>query len=308
MASDSATAVPSQQSVKAYVDAQVASAVASEMSYKGGYNAATNSPDLDTSPSGVKKGDMYTVTNAGTFFTQALEVGDTIIATIDDADALAEWTIVQKNLDFGIANGNALRVDDAAAADDEYARFTANGLEGRAVSDVKADLSVDDLVTLSGVADGAQNLGTFTGSTIPDNQTVKAAIQAVETSLETKRPQHVFRKTFYLDGQNQLTDANVMNVAAPFAGYLVGASATAKSARTAGSLALQPHKNGTGLTPTGLDLLIDDNPTTTQSATVTYGTSNYDVAAGDTIGFLATTTSFAPLANVVEVVLILEKS
>ena len=44
---------------------------------------------------------------------------------------------------------------------------------------------VDNLVTLSGVANNATNLGTFTGTTIPDNQTNKQALQALETALET---------------------------------------------------------------------------------------------------------------------------
>jgi hypothetical protein len=45
---------------------------------------------------------------------------------------------------------------------------------------------VANLVTLTGVAVDSVNLGTFTGSTIPDSQTIKAAIQALETSLELK--------------------------------------------------------------------------------------------------------------------------
>lgn len=49
-----------------------------------------------------------------------------------------------------------------------------------------ASLSVDDLITLSGVATGAVNLGAFTGTTIADNSTVKDAIQSVETAVETK--------------------------------------------------------------------------------------------------------------------------
>lgn len=49
---------------------------------------------------------------------------------------------------------------------------------------IKAFLSVDDLVTLSGVADGAVNLGTFTGSTITDNRTIKEALQDMETAFE----------------------------------------------------------------------------------------------------------------------------
>jgi len=45
-------------------------------------------------------------------------------------------------------------------------------------------LDVDDLQTLSGVAGGSTHLGTFTGSTIADNLTVKASLQALETAVE----------------------------------------------------------------------------------------------------------------------------
>ena len=47
-----------------------------------------------------------------------------------------------------------------------------------------ASLSVDDLITLSGVATGAVNLGSFTGSSIADNLTIKAAFQDLESDLE----------------------------------------------------------------------------------------------------------------------------
>ncbi len=68
--------------------------------HKGAYNAATNTPDLDaTFPNGAKTGDAYTVSVAGTFFTEPLEVGDVIIADQDDPSALAHWTRVQKNVD-----------------------------------------------------------------------------------------------------------------------------------------------------------------------------------------------------------------
>ena len=51
----------------------------------------------------------------------------------------------------------------------------------------KASFDLDHLFTLVGAAaDTSENLGTFTGSTIADNQTIKAAIQAVETAVETK--------------------------------------------------------------------------------------------------------------------------
>ena len=49
-------------------------------------------------------------------------------------DFLAEQTI-------GIADDNLLEVDDADAADNDYAKFTANGLEGRSYAEVLSDLS-----------------------------------------------------------------------------------------------------------------------------------------------------------------------
>lgn len=94
LVSNSAVHVPTQQSVKAYVD----TAVTSSLQYQGGYNAATNVPDLDTSPSGISVGDVYTVTTAGTFFTETVEAGDMLIAEVDNPTLLADWTVVQSNI------------------------------------------------------------------------------------------------------------------------------------------------------------------------------------------------------------------
>jgi hypothetical protein len=48
------------------------------------------------------------------------------------------------------------------------------------------EVHVDNLASLTGVAKDETGLGTFTGSTIGDAVTLKAALQALETSLETK--------------------------------------------------------------------------------------------------------------------------
>lgn len=48
----------------------------------------------------------------------------------------------------------------------------------------KLDGNQLDLTTLSGVAQGSTDLGTFTGATIPDAQTTKQALQALETASE----------------------------------------------------------------------------------------------------------------------------
>lgn len=48
----------------------------------------------------------------------------------------------------------------------------------------KLDGNQQDLTTLSGVTQGSVDLGTFTGDTIADNQTVKGALQDLETAHE----------------------------------------------------------------------------------------------------------------------------
>ncbi len=57
-------------------------------------------------------------------------------------------------------------------------------LEAEALEIDELTLNQDDLITLSGVAENATDLGTFTGGTIVDNSTVKVALQALETAAE----------------------------------------------------------------------------------------------------------------------------
>lgn len=66
---------------------------------QGGYNAPTNTPDLDTSPSGaILNGWVYVVTAAGTFFTEPVQIGDMLIANQDAPTTLAHWTVINKNI------------------------------------------------------------------------------------------------------------------------------------------------------------------------------------------------------------------
>ena len=44
---------------------------------------------------------------------------------------------------------------------------------------------IDNAVTLTGIAKDGTSLGTFTGATISDNVTIKAALQALETAVES---------------------------------------------------------------------------------------------------------------------------
>lgn len=94
------------------------------------------------------------------------------------------------------SSGSPLNVPDGAIDNAALDDVPTSTMKGRVAggtgaptdltpSQIKALLSIDDLVTLSGVSDGAVNLGTFTGSTISDNQTIKSALQALETAVES---------------------------------------------------------------------------------------------------------------------------
>jgi len=50
----------------------------------------------------------------------------------------------------------------------------------------ETDANTDDLVSLSGVAENSTTLGTFSGSTLANNETIKSALQDLETAVETK--------------------------------------------------------------------------------------------------------------------------
>ena len=61
---------------------------------------------------------------------------------------------------------------------------TALELKAAASVVTELDANVDDLITLSGVAENQTGLGTFTGSTISDGANIKDALQDLETAAE----------------------------------------------------------------------------------------------------------------------------
>ena len=72
--------------------------------------------------------------------------------TLSDIGALGSLT-------FGIADTNAVKIDSSSVADDEYARFTANGLESRSTAEVLSDIGAQATVT-------AGTNCTFAGATL----------------------------------------------------------------------------------------------------------------------------------------------
>ena len=70
---------------------------------------------------------------------------ESVKAYVDTQDATK-----QNTLTFGIANTNAVAVDGSTAADNNYARFTTTGIEGRTPSEVKGDIGAMGALTDDG--------------------------------------------------------------------------------------------------------------------------------------------------------------
>lgn len=98
--------------------------------FQGGYNAATNVPDLDVSPSAlIKKGWFWAVTNTGTFFSEVVQPGDLIYANIDNPGAtFANWTVVQSGQDIaGEGATDGATTKGIAGFNSAHFNVTANG-------------------------------------------------------------------------------------------------------------------------------------------------------------------------------------
>ena len=86
---------------------------------------------------GVADNDFAKFTASGLEGRSYAEVR-TDLGLVIGTDVLAEQTI-------GIADNNLMEVDDADAADNDFAKFTASGLEGRSYAEVKTDLSLNNV-------------------------------------------------------------------------------------------------------------------------------------------------------------------
>jgi hypothetical protein len=100
----------------------------------------------------------------------------------DSTSLRATWSGKQDALTFGIANTNAVKIDSADVADDEFARFTANGLESRSASEVKGDigLDTDDSPQFAGI-----ELGHVSDTTLSRSSAGVLAVEGVNLAKST---------------------------------------------------------------------------------------------------------------------------
>jgi hypothetical protein len=99
-----------------------------------------------------------------------------------------------------------------------------------------AEEAIVDLQTLSGVAANAENLGTFTGTIIPDSATVKGALQALETEIESI-PSPIFYAGVY-DASTNTPDLDQSGTRIQGALYRVSVAGTHNFGAFGGSITL----------------------------------------------------------------------
>lgn len=168
---DDLSVKPALQALETAVETKETQAVVAEVD--------SNVDDL-ISLSGVSEN----VTNLGTFSGSTIDNSVTVKAALQaletaiEAEATARGTAISDLIDGAPAALDTLNELAAALNDDASAASTLTGL-------INAnETHIDNMATLTGVAKDAVNLGTFSGSTIPDSRTVKAALQEVETAFE----------------------------------------------------------------------------------------------------------------------------
>ena len=133
MGSNSSTKVPTQQSVKAYVDANLAASDA--MIFKGTIGTGgTLTLSAFNSLAVYNAGWAYKVITAGTYKGVVSEVGDLFIATVDRSSGgvNADWTVVQANLDGAV-------IGPASAGSGNVVTF--DGTSGKLIQDSGLTLS-----------------------------------------------------------------------------------------------------------------------------------------------------------------------
>ena len=87
-------------------------------------------------------GSNFLISDAG-----AVTAGSWTGTAVADAyvASASTWNAKQNALTFGIEDTNSIVVDVSGIVDDDYAKFTAGGLEGRSFSETKTDLSLDSV-------------------------------------------------------------------------------------------------------------------------------------------------------------------
>ena len=237
--------------------------------------------------------DVASTTDLGTFSGTTIDNNQSIKAALQALETAIETeSTARASAISGLVDGAPGLLDTlnelaAAINDDEnFVTTITNLIDAN-------ETHIDNVATLTGVAKDSANLGTFTGSTIADSSTVKAAIQALETALELKAASSVVTE---IDGNvdDLITLSGVAENASglgTFTGSTISDASTIKDAlqdletavegAQAGSAVADRTKTITGDADTThyVTFVADDNSTSTAETVFTDGGITYNPAS-----------------------------
>ena len=237
--------------------------------------------------------DVATTTDLGTFSGSTIDNNQSIKAALQALETALETessnraTAISDLVDGAPALLDTLNELAAAINDDEnFVTTITNLIDAN-------ETHIDNVVSLTGVSKDAANLGTFTGSTIADSSTLKAAIQALETALETKAASSVVTE---IDGNvdDLISLSGVAENASglgTFTGSTISDASTIKDAlqdletavegAAAGSAVADRTKTITGDADTThyITFVADDNSSATAETVFTDGGITYNPAS-----------------------------
>ena len=236
--------------------------------------------------------DVASTTDLGTFSGSTIDNNQSIKAAIQaletalEAETAARGTAISNLVDGAPGLLDTLNELAAAINDDEnFVTTITNLIDAN-------ETHIDNVATLTGVAKDSANLGTFTGSTIADSATLKAALQALETALELKAATSVVTE---IDGNvdDLISLSGVAENASglgTFTGSTISDASTIKDAlqdlesavegAQAGSAVADRTKTITGDADTThyLTFVADDNSSATAETVFTDGGITYNPA------------------------------
>ena len=237
--------------------------------------------------------DVASTTDLGTFSGTTIDNNQSIKQALQALEtALESESTARASAISGLVDGAPGLLDTlnelaAAINDDEnFVTTITNLIDAN-------ETHIDNVATLTGVAKDSANLGTFTGSTIADSSTVKAAIQALETTLELKAATSVVTE---IDGNvdDLITLSGVAENASglgTFTGSTISDASTIKDAlqdletavegAQAGSAVADRTKTITGDADTThyITFVADDNSSATAETVFTDGGITYNPAS-----------------------------